>query len=193
MIDIIWAMMIVAGVAVSIVTGRAEGLTDAVLNGGRGAVELCITMLAVVPFWNGIMAVAEKAGITDGIRKLIMPVLKILFNDVPEDSRAMNYIAANLTANFLGLGWAATPMGIMAFKELKKLNGGKIKASRAMCMLLIINMSSIQLISVNLIAYRSSYGSISPAEVTVPILMATAISSAAGIVYGKLAGRSYGR
>ncbi len=193
MIDIIWANMIVIGIAVAIATGRAEGLTDAVLNGGKGAVELCITMLAVVPLWSGIMAVAEKSGITESIRRLIMPMLKILFNDVPENSLAMNYIAANLTANFLGLGWAATPMGIMAFKELKKLNGGKIKASRAMCMLLIINMSSIQLISVNLIAYRSSYGSVSPAEVTVPILMATAVSSAAGIAYGKLAGRRYGR
>lgn len=191
MIDVIWTMMIVLGVVTSVVMGRVSGLTDAVITGGKSAVELCMTMVAVVPLWSGVMAIAQEAGIVDRIRKIMMPVLKVLFKDVPENSSAMNYIAANLTANLLGLGWAATPMGIMAMKELKKLNKGSARASKAMCMFLIINMSSIQLVSVNLIAYRSSYGSISPAEITVPVIIATALSTLSGILYGKVVERRY--
>ncbi len=186
MIDALWGVMIIAGFMTAIATGKVVGLTDAVLSGGKDAVELSIAMLGVVPLWCGVMRIGERAGIVNGIRTLFMPVLRILFPDVPEKSRAMECIATNLAANFLGLGWAATPAGIMAMKELKKENGGKNKASRSMCMFLIINMSSVQLVSMNLIAYRSRFGSVSPADVTVPIIIATCASTAAGIIYAKI-------
>ena len=193
MIDALWGGMIIAGFLTAIITGNIESLTDAVLGGGKDAVELCLAMLGVVPLWCGVMRIGERAGIVKGIKTVFMPVLRRLFPDVPEKSRAMEYIATNLAANFLGLGWAATPAGIMAMKELKKENGGRDKASRSMCMFLIINMSSVQLISMNLIAYRNRFGSESPAEVTVPIIIATGVSTAVGIIYAKIMERRDGK
>jgi len=186
MIDRLWGAMIIVGFITAVATGRAAGLTDAVLTGGKDAVELMMTMLGVVPLWCGIMHIGEKAGVIGFIKSVFMPVLRRLFPDIPEKSRAMDYIATNLAANFLGLGWAATPAGLMAMKELRRINGGSEKASRSMCMFLIINMSSVQLISVNLIAYRSRFGSASPAEVVVPVIIATSASTAAGIIYAKI-------
>lgn len=193
MLNYIWGIMVISGIIIGIITGRSEGLTTAVLNGGKEAVSLCITMLGVVTVWSGIMRIGERAGIIESLQNILRPVLKLLFPSVPPESKAMGYIAANFTANFLGLGWAATPPGLMAMKELKALGGGKDKASAAMSMFLIINMSSVQLISVNLIAYRAGFSSLNPAEITVPIIIATAVSTLAGIVYAKLAERRYGK
>lgn len=186
MLSYLWAVMILLSFAVAVLTGRSGGLTEAVLSGGKEAVSLCIAMLGVVPLWTGIMRIGEKAGIIDMLKKAARPILGFLFPTIPYNSRAMDYIAANLAANFLGLGWAATPAGLMAMKELKKLNRGEAYADRAICMFLIINMSSVQLISVNLIAYRAKFSSAAPAEVTVPIIAATLFSTLAGVIYAKL-------
>ena len=138
MLNYIWGFMIIIGIITAVFTGKTDLITSAIITGGQDAVSLCITMLGVVPLWAGIMKIGEKAGLIDSLKDLLKPVLKFLFPTIPYNSRAMGFIAANIIANFLGLGWAATAPGLMAMKELKKLNGGVNEADKAMCMFLII-------------------------------------------------------
>ena len=154
-------------------------------------------MMGVMSLWVGIMRIAENAGVIEGAAKKLTPLLKFLFPNIPKDHPANRFIAANMIANVFGLGWAATPAGLKAMEELSKLeeerrNGrlpGPVRkpgiASNEMCTFLIINISSLQLISVNMIAYRSQYGSVNPAAVVGPGIVATFVSTAAAIVFCK--------
>lgn len=182
MLNFIWGGMLILGIIWGLCSGKSAEITTSLLNGGKDAVNLAITMAGIISFWCGIMKIAEKGGIIKGIAKRLMPVMKFLFPQVPKNHKAMQYIATNLAANFLGLGWAATPAGLMAMKELQDLNKDKTIASRAMCMFMIINMSSVQLISVNIIAYRAQYLSQNPSEIILPSIIATCASTIAGIV-----------
>lgn len=190
MLNYLWGGMILIAVVYGTVTGNVKAVGSAAVDSSKEAVELCITMLGVMALWTGVMRIAEASGLTEKFRKVARPVLRFLFPDVPEDSEANDYIASNLLANLLGLGWAATPFGLKAMVELQKINveqGGKREvASRSMCSFLIINISSLQLIPVNIIAYRSQYGSVNPAEIVGPAIVATTISTLAAVVFIKL-------
>ena len=131
------------------------------------------------------MRIAEKSKLIDVLGEKMTPLLNFLFPAVPKDHPARKYIATNFIANFLGLGWAATPPGLKAMIELQKLNKEKGRATHAMCMFLIINMSSIQLIPINTISYRSIYGSINPTEIIVPSIIATTISTLVAVIFAK--------
>ena len=133
--------------------------------------------------WTGMMQVAKKCGLVASFTRALRPVIRFLFPDLPKDHVVNEYIASNMIANILGLGWAATPMGLMAMKELKKLNQDREIASCDMCTLLIVNISSLQLIPVNIIAYRSQYGSANPAEILMSGIVATSISTLAGVIF----------
>lgn len=122
----------------------------------------------------------------------LKPILRFLFPSVPENSTAGRYMATNMVSNFLGLGWAATPAGISAMKELKRLQKMSNQATDAMCDFLIINISSLQLIPVNIIAYRSQYGAVSPAAIVGPAIIATSISTLAAVIFIKLR-QAFGR
>lgn len=152
---------------------------------------LCITMLGVMSMWTGIMNVAKKAGLIDAMTRALRPVLRFLFPDIPREHEANGYIAANIIANVLGLGWAATPYGLKAMaalREWQKENGETGNAaSTDMCTFLIINISSLQLIPVNIIAYRSQYGSVSPTAILGMGLVATLFSTAAGVLFSVIA------
>ncbi len=191
MLNYIWGAFIVIGVLYGILTGRVEDVTNAAISGGKDAVSLCITMLGVMATWTGIIKIAQKGGAIELLSKKMKPLLRFLFPSVPDGHPAQEYIATNFIANFLGLGWAATPAGLEAMKELDKLNHHKSTASNAMCMFLIINMSSIQLISVNIIAYRQQYGSLNPSEIMAPCLIATLVSTVAGVLYAKARERGH--
>lgn len=198
MLNYLWGGMILIAVVYGTVTGNVKAVGSAAVDSSKEAVELCITMLGVMALWTGVMRIAEASGLTEKFRKVARPVLRFLFPDVPEDSEANDYIASNLLANLLGLGWAATPFGLKAMAELQKINveqGGKREvASRSMCSFLIINISSLQLIPVNIIAYRSQYGSVNPAEIVGPAIVATTISTLAAVVFIKLTEkRNHGR
>jgi spore maturation protein A len=136
--------------------------------------------------WTGMMRIGEDSGLIKALTKRLMPILRWLFPTIPPEHKAMEYIASNFIANFLGLGWAATPPGIKAMEELQKLNGGKNIASREMCMFMIVNMSSLQLVSVNMLAYRTQYGSQNPSEVIGPGILTTLVSTVASIIFVKL-------
>lgn len=165
MLNVIWGFFLIGGILTGAFLGRMDLVTNAVIDGGRNAVELAFTMAGVVAVWSGILKIAEKGGMIDALAEKMEPFLDFLFPEVPRGHAARRYISANFAANFLGLGWAATPAGLLAMEELAKLNGKTGRASNAMCMFLVVNMSSLQLVTVNILAYRAEYGSAAPAEI----------------------------
>lgn len=187
MINYLWGFMIVIGIIVGALTGRMQEVSVASINSAKEAVTLCITMLGVMSMWTGLMQVAKKSGIIDGLTKFLGPVIRLLFPDIPKDHVANEYICSNMIANILGLGWAATPFGLKAMLELKKLNHDSEIASTDMCTFLIINISSLQLIPVNIIAYRSQYGSVNPADIIGTAIIATTFSTIIGVLFSIIA------
>ena len=164
-------------------TGNIDSVTSGALEGAKDAVSLCITMLGVMAFWCGLMEIAEKSGLIDKCKCGVAPLISWLFPNVPRQSRAFSYITTNMISNFLGLGWAATPAGIRAMQELSELNGHNSVASCDMCTFLVINISSIQLIPVNIIAYRSQYGSANPTSILFPSIIATTCSTFVAVIF----------
>lgn len=194
MLNYIWGGMLLIGIVVGVITGNIEATNDVILDSAGEAVQLCITMLGVVAVWTGLMEIARESGMIKGLTRRLMPCLHILFPDVPKEHEAMEYISLNMISNFLGLGWAATPAGIRAMELLSELDDSKDdekprKATRAMCTFLIINVSSLQLIPVNIIAFRGQYGSVHPAAILVPAILATTVSTIVGIVYSIVANK----
>ena len=189
MINYLWGFMIVIGIVVGALTGKMETISVASINSAKEAVTLCITMLGVMSMWMGLMQIAKKSGMIESMTKGLNPVIRLLFPDIPDGHEAKEYIASNMIANVLGLGWAATPFGLQAMKEMQKLNKDSDVASVDMCTFLIINISSLQLIPVNVIAYRSQYGSVNPADIIVAAIIATTFSTLVGIVFSVVARR----
>lgn len=185
MLNMLWGIMLLTGIAYGAVTGNMNAVTDAALSSAKEAVSLCITMAGIVAMWVGIMEIAKSSGLIERMTKALTPILGFLFPGIPKEHRALEFISANMIANFLGLGWAATPAGIMAMKSLQEINPNRNKsvASRDMCTFLIINISSLQLIPINIIAYRSQYGSVNPAGIVGAGIVATTVSTIAGIVF----------
>lgn len=219
MLDYLWAAMLLLGVVWGLSQGRAAELTQAVLDGGKDAVTLSLTMLGVMSVWTGLMEVGKNAGLLRQVNRLLRPVISWLFPRLPKSHPAAESISLNFTANLLGLGNAATPAALKAMKELKELeeerqraavgqetsagcssmtgqetsagrssiNGSEVVvANDEMCTFLIINISSLQLIPINMIAYRSQYGAVNPTAITVPVLIATMTSTLVGILFCKL-------
>lgn len=184
MMNSIWCFMILAGLIVGSFNGKITTLSDTILSSSKEAVELCILMFGIVGLWSGIMKIALCLGITDRLQKLLTPFLTFLFPNL-QSTAAKEYISTNIVANMLGLGWAATPSGLKAMEELQKDNPHKSVATNEMCSFLILNISSLQLIPINIIAYRSQYGSVNPAKVLIPGLIATLGSTIAAIIYIK--------
>ncbi|HHU72790.1 MAG TPA: nucleoside recognition protein [Clostridiales bacterium] len=187
MLNYLWGIMIVIGIVVGVFNGRIDEVSNATLSSSKEAVTLCISMLGIMAMWTGLMEIAKKSGIVSSFTKGLRPIIKFLFPDIPKNHIVNEYIASNMIANILGLGWAATPMGLMAMKELKKLNKDSDLASHDMCTFLIINISSLQLIPVNIIAYRSQYGSANPAEILAAGIVATIFSTFVGVLFSVLA------
>lgn len=186
MLNVIWGFFLIGGILTGAFLGRMDLVTNAVIDGGRNAMELAFTMAGVVAVWSGILKIAEKGGMIDALAERMEPFLDFLFPEVPRGHAARRYISANFAANFLGLGWAATPAGLLAMEELAKLNGKTGRASNAMCMFLVVNMSSLQLVTVNILAYRAEYGSAAPAEIMGAGIAATLGTTLVGILLAKI-------
>ncbi len=198
MLNYLWAGMILVGIIFAAFTGRMPDITNAALDSSKEAVALCITMMGVMSFWVGLMEIAAKAGIIESASKKIRPLIRFLFPNLPDGHSAEEPITTNIIANVLGLGWAATPAGLRAMSELSKLEEdrrcgrlpGPVRkrgiASNEMCTFLSINISSLQLIPVNVIAYRSQYGSVNPAAIVGPGIVATAVSTVVEVIYCKM-------
>lgn len=189
MLNLLWAGMLLIGLIYGCINGTITQVNTALLESAKDAVTLCISMLGIMAFWTGLMAIARSAGVISRLERLLRPLLRLLFPGVPKDHPAGEYIVSNLIANFLGLGWAATPFGLKAMKELSALNPEKDKtrASTDMCTFLIINIASLQLIPVNIIAYRSQYGSVNPTATLASGIVATFISVLSGVLFSVIA------
>lgn len=190
MVNWIWLFFIVVGFVVAAFNGNVEIVTQAAFDGAKSGVTVCFGLISVLVFWLGMMRIAEDAGILGKLAVLLRPVVRFLFPSVPKNHPALGYIMSNMSANILGLGNAATPMGIKAMQELQKLNADKDTASPAMCTLLALNTSSITLIPTTLIAIRMNFNSVNPAEIVGTTLIATAISTAAAILVDRWYRRS---
>ena len=198
MLNYLWAGMILVGIIFAAFTGRMPDITNAALDSSKEAVALCITMMGVMSFWVGLMEIAAKAGIIESASKKIRPLIRFLFPNLPDGHSAEEPITTNIIANVLGLGWAATPAGLRAMSELSKLEEdrrcgrlpGPVRkkgiASNEMCTFLILNISSLQLIPVNVIAYRSQYGSVNPTAIVGPAIAATAVSTMVAVIFCKV-------
>lgn len=191
MLNLIWVTMVVVGLLVGIATGRHEAMVDAVLNSAKNSAAMIIGLIGIYVFWMGILNIAKDSGVVDALAQKMRKWLKFLFPDVPSKSEAAGYISLNLVANMLGMGNAATPFGLSAMRELDKLNGYKKVASNAMCMFLVINASSIQILPLTLIAIRGAYGSANPADIVLPSLIATGVSTLAAILLARIMERRY--
>lgn len=193
MLNYIWAIMIFIGVLYGALAGNMQAVTEAALNSAGEAVSLCISMAGIMAFWVGLMEIAETSGLVKRLTRLLSPFITFLFPKIPKGHKARDYISTNIIANILGLGWACTPAGLMAMEELANLekergNAGYF-ASNEMCTFLIINISSLQLIPVNMIAYRQQYGSVNPAGIIAPAIVATSISTLVAVIYCKIMDR----
>lgn len=194
----LWAGMMLIAIVYGSIHGTVPEVTQAALDSSKEAVTLCITMLGILSFWMGLMQIGSASGLIGKMTRGIRPVLGWLFPGIPKDHPALEQIAVNCIANILGLGWAATPAGLKAMEELKNLEESRRMrklpgpasppgaASDEMCTFLILNISSLQLIPVNVIAYRSQYGSVNPTAIVGPGILATAVSTGAAIVFCKM-------
>lgn len=182
MVNIIWVMLTAIGIVFAMINGTINEVNEAIFNGAKEAVTLCIGLISILVFWLGMMRIAEDAGLLKKLASFFRPVVKRLFPEVPGDHPAMGYMLSNMMANMFGLGNAATPLGIKAMEELKQLNGGKNEASRSMITFLAINTSSLTLIPTTVIAIRMNYNSASPTDIVGPTLVATFCSTLAAIM-----------
>ena len=197
MLNYIWAVMIAIGVIYGALTGNIEAVANGALDSAGEAVQLCITMTGIMALWVGLMEIAKNSGLIASMTKGIQPFISFLFPRIPGNHAAREYISTNIIANILGLGWACTPAGLKAMEELQKLNEeecrrtGKppVTASNEMCTFLIMNISSLQLIPVSIIAYRSQYGSVNPTAGIVPGIIATLTSTLVAIIFVKVMDR----
>lgn len=198
MLNYLWGGMLIAGIIFGAFSGKMPEVTNGALDSAKEAVDLCIVMIGIMSMWAGLMEIATKAGIISAVSRRIEPLMRMLFPDMPKGHPAEKHITTNMIANVLGLGWAATPAGLRAMDELGKLEEDRRRgvlpgpvrkrgiASNEMCTFLILNISSLQLIPVNVIAYRSQYGSVNPAAIVGPGIAATAVSTVVAIIFCKI-------
>lgn len=186
MLNYIFAGMILFSLAAAIITGNTNSLAGAIIKGASESVNLLITMAGMLALWSGIMEIADKSGFTKAIGKLLSPLLTILFKNVKKDSKALKYISMNVSANMLGLGNAATPFGISAVKELKRLNGNKDKASDDMVLFVVMNTASLQIMPTMVGTLRQNYGSAQPFSILPCVWISSACALAVGIILAKL-------
>lgn len=177
--------MLLSGMIWGIAHGAVDGMTQSLLDSAKEAVTLGFTMLGVMSFWCGIMEVGKRAGLMEWLTKKMNPLLDFLFPELSREHPARRAIAVNMTANLLGLGMAATPAGLEAMKYLAEDRSENEIATKSMCTFLILNVSSLQLIPVNMLAYRSQYGAKNPEAILGPALIATACSTLAAVLFCK--------
>lgn len=181
---VIWTGMVVTAVLCGMATGRGTQVALAALEGAQAAVELSISMMGALCLWSGAMEVMRRSGLAQKVSCLLQPVLRRLFWQNAEDQQVMENIAANVSANLLGLGNAATPLGIQAIQEMHKKSTGRV--SDAMCMLVVCNTASIQLIPTTVAALRMSQGCETPFDILPAVWISSGISLSVGIVACKL-------
>lgn len=186
MMNCIWGAMIIISLVVSLLTGRAEQTAAAAAAGAAAAVESCISLLGIMCLWTGLAKIGEKAGLIKIFARIMRPILKVLFPRLDPNGTAAHSIVMNMVANFFGMGNAATPLGIKAVGELSRINGNRRCASNEMCMFVVINTASIQLLPTTLISMRQTWGSANPGSVIVPVWIVSICAVSLGVAAAKI-------
>lgn len=186
MLNFIWLALMAIGVITAMFTGNVQAVTDAAIDSANLAVEICIGLIGIMTLWLGIMKIVEASGLVRKLGILLSPIMTRLFKDVPKDHPAMGAMLMNMSANILGLGNAATPLGIKAMQELETLNKHKGVATDSMIMFLAINTSSVTLIPATVIGLRVAAESANPTEVVGAIILSTTISTISAVIIAKL-------
>lgn len=192
MINKLWFYMIALAVAFAATGTRLEALTEEIFTSLRSAIDLGIGLLGGMMLWCGVLKVAERSGLVDNISAFIRPVMKLLFRGIPAKSAAMGAMIMNITSNMLGLGNAATPMGLKAMQELQELNPRKDTATNAMCLFLVVNAAPIQLLPATVLSLRASVGSANPGIIILPAIISSIIALSVGVMACKLFERARG-
>lgn len=190
MINKIWFYMIALAVAFAAASGKLNSLSGAIFSSLEAAVKLGLGLIGGMVLWCGVLKVAEKAGLVDVLSLIIRPFLRLLFTDVPAQGKAMGAMTMNMTANMLGLGNAATPLGLKAMQELQTINYKKETATNAMCLFLVINAAPIQFIPATVLSLRVSAGSANPGIIILPAILSAAVAATVGITACKLLERA---
>lgn len=197
--DYLWAGMLLMGILYGALSGNLSAVNEAILSSGKEAIGICVTTAGVLTLWTGLMKIAQTSGLVSSATKSIRPLISFLFPKLPKNHPATEHISLNFIANFLGLNWGATPAGLKAMEALETLEKERKNpaflsddpklprtASDEMCTFLIINISSLQLIPVNIIAYRQQYGSVHPTAVIAPAILATMFNTLIAVLFCKL-------
>lgn len=186
MLNIIWPIFILISYGYAIFSGNLEQINKELFDSTSSAVELSLTLLGTICLWNGVMEIASKTTVVDKLTKLLNPILKILFPKMKKGSKAHKEISMNMVANILGLGNAATPLGLKAMQTMQKENPKKTELTDNMAMFIILNTASLQLIPTTVIAIRSSLGSQNPTQIMFPVWFATICAAIVGIIATKI-------
>ena len=186
MLNLVWPIFIIISFSYAIFSGNLQNLNSSIFDSVESAVNLSITMLGTMCLWSGIMNIAANTNIMKMMNKMLKPIIRFLFPEIKENKKAQNEISMNMVANILGLGNAATPLGLKAMETLQKENKNKEELSNSMIMLIVINTASIQLIPTTIIAIRSSLGAQNPTSIIVPVWIATICAAIVGIFVTKL-------
>ncbi len=186
MLNILWPLFIIISFIYAILNGRVAEVNNSIFDSTKSAVELTISLLGTMCLWNGIMQIASKTKIVKHLSTLLNPITKKLFPDIDKDEEVHNEITMNMIANIMGLGNAATPLGLKAMKSMQKKNKDKNRLSNSMCIFIVLNTASIQLIPTTVIAIRNSLGSSNPTAMIVPVWIATICAAIAAIGSAKL-------
>lgn len=182
MVNVIWAGLILIAIIYSLLTGEIDTINSGILTHATSGVNLILEMMPLIVLWTGIMKIAEKSGLLQVFARALNPILRRLFPSLPKNHLALGYIASNIGANMLGLGSAATPFGLKAMDELQKDNPKKDTATEAMITFLVLNTGGVTLIPTTVIALRLMHGSTNPTEIIITSILATAVSSASGLI-----------
>lgn len=186
MLNLVWPIFIIISIIFAFFSGSIQQLNNSIFESTKIAVDLCITLLGTICLWNGIMQIASKTSCMEKITKFLRPIMKLLFPKMKKDSKIYQEISMNMVANILGLGNAATPLGIKAMKSMQDENKDKKTLTNEMAIFIVLNTASIQIIPTTVIAIRNSLGSQNPTGIIFPVWIATACAATAGIVATKI-------
>lgn len=186
MLNILWPIFIILSFTYAIFTGHVNEVNNGIFQSVSDAVQLSITFLGTICLWNGIMEIVKRTTLIHKLTKFLNPIMKFLFPELKDNEKANSEISMNIIANILGLGNAATPLGLKAMKTLQKENCKKDTLSNAMAMFIVLNTASLQLIPTNVIAIRTSLNSGNPTQIILPVWGATIVAAIVGIIATKI-------
>ena len=186
MLNIIWPIFIIISFIYAVFAGNVDSINSSIFESTESAVNLSISLLGSICLWNGIMEIASRTSVIDKLTRFLRPIIKFLFPDLKKNENIQKQISMNMISNILGLGNAATPLGIKAMKSMQKENKHKERLTNSMAMFIVLNTASLQIIPTTVIAIRSSLGSSNPTQIIFPVWIATIVAGVVGVVVTKI-------